>query len=234
MIKITEQEFFDYMRCPAYYDMKNIRGINMELDRTYRDLLETASKFLFVNLFSGKVIGMATLKNKWDSLCEKAGDKITTKQIMEGISLLMKLYLWAEREKLVVLDIQSRYTIVLGETELTGNTGIVVSDGNRGYELIVVDFSQRMQDQTISDMKLKYTLQAYVFEKTNNKMLKGIKIHNVKHDKDILTDRGEDDYKRLQSAVKGVGDSLKNEIFYPAEGMCSTCPGKIFCRHWNR
>lgn len=233
-MKMTEQQFFDYMRCPAYYDMKNIRGINMETDAPYKELLETASRYFFVNLLSGKIVSTSVLKNKWDSLCEKAGDKISTKQIMEGMSLLMKLYLWAERERVVVLDIGSKYTIMVEDIELSGNTGIVISDGNRGYELIVMDFSQRVQDQTVVDMRLKYTIQAYAFETMNNKILKGIRVHNVKHDKDIHTDRGNDDYNRLATAIKGVGTSLKNEIFYPAEGMCSTCPGKIFCKHWSR
>lgn len=233
-MKMTEQELFDYMRCPAYYDMKNIRMIPLQEEKTSKELLDTVGKYFFVNLFSGRFVSTSEMKKKWDVLCQQNEDTMTIKKTMEGMGLLMKFYNWAEREKLVVLDIGSRYTLNVGDVEVSGDTGVIVSDGQGGQELIIVDFGSRAQDQTIVDMKLKYTMQAYAFQKLNNKLLRGIRVHNVKYDKVIHTDRSHDDFARLETAINGVGRSLEEKIFYPTEGMCITCPGKVFCRHWSR
>lgn len=232
-MKITEEQFFDYMHCPAYFEMKHIRKIPVIENVNHIKLLDKVAKYFYLNILNGRIPTTGELKNKWDSICKDYEDQLDPKKVLEGFSLIMKLYHWAASERIVVLDIDTPYAIHVEDTEITGNMETVLAAPNSGYELLITRFSNRLPDQTLIDMKLDITLNAYAFQKMNNKPVSGIKIRSVKHSKDFYTRRTEEDFKRLETAIKNVGKSIKEGIYYPREGMCSTCPLKGYCKYWN-
>lgn len=232
-MKITEQQFFDYMHCPALFEMKHIRNIPLEEQISSPKLLNRVAKYFYLNLLNGKICTTSELKKKWDSICQGYEDKIDAKKILEGMGLIMKLYNWASNEQAVVLDINTPYIIRVGDTELVGNLGTILAAPNNKYELLITSFSSRLPDQTLIDMKLEYTLEAYVFHEVHNKFVDGVRVHSVKYDKDFYTSRADGDFKRLETAIKNVGKSIENDLYYPREGMCSTCPAKGYCKYWS-
>lgn len=232
-MKITEQQFFDYMHCPALFEMKHIKGIPLEEAVSVPKLLNKVAKYFYLNLLNGKICTTSELKKKWDSICQEQGERINNKKAMEGISLIMKLYNWAADERAVVLDIDTPYTIRVEDTELVGNLGTILAAPNNKYELLETEFSSRLPDQTLIDMKLKYTLEAYAFNKVYNKFIDGVRVHSVKHAKDFQTSRADGDFQRLETAIKNVGKSIEAGLYYPREGMCSTCPAKGYCKYWK-
>ena len=231
-MKITEQQLFDYIHCPALFEMKYLRQVPLEEPVSSSKLLNKVAKYFYLNLLNGKICTTSELKKKWDSVCQGQEGQISGKAIMEGISLIMKLYNWAANEQAVVLDIDTPYTIKIGDTELVGNLGTILAAPNNKFELLVTDFSSRLPDQTLVDMKLKYTLEAYAFHQVYNKFIDGIRIHSVKHARDFYTSRSDGDFKRLEAAIRNVGKSIEDGVYYPREGMCSTCPAKGYCKYW--
>lgn len=233
-MRITEQQLFDYIHCPALFEMKHIRNIPLEEQVSLPKLLNKVAKFFYLNLLNGKICTTSELKKKWDSICQQYEEQINPKQIMEGFSLIMKLYNWASDEQAVVLDIDSPYTVRVGDIEIVGNMGTILAAPNDRYELLVTDFSSRLPDQSIIDMKLKYTLEAYAFYKVYNKFISGVRVHSVKYNKDFYTSRTDGDFKRLETAIRNAGKCIENDFYYPREGMCSTCPAKGYCKFWSR
>ena len=231
-MKITEQQLFDYIHCPALFEMKYIRKIPLEESLSTPKLLNKVAKYFYLNLLNGKICTTSELKKKWDSICAKHEEQINPKKVMEGMSLIMKLYNWASDEQAVVLDIDSPYIIRVGDVELVGNMGTILAAPNNKYELLITDFSSRLPDQSLIDIKLKYTLEAYAFQKVYNKFIDGVRVHSVKYNKDFYTSRTDGDFKRLETAIRNVGKSIQDGLFYPREGMCSTCPAKGYCKYW--
>lgn len=231
-IKITEQQFFDFMFCPAYFEMKNVKKLGINESTTLKNLLSKVAKYFYLSILNGRIPTTNDLKKKWDSICASYQGQLDNKKILEGMGLIFKLYNWAHQTQPVVLDIDSRYSIQVDGVELTGNMGTILSAPNGQFELLITDFSNRLPDQSMIDMKLKYTLQAYSFEKTYQKPISGIRVHSVKYDRDFFTSRNVNDYKRLETAIKNVGLSIEQGLHYPREGMCSTCPAKGYCKYW--
>jgi hypothetical protein len=235
---ITEQQLFDYIACPAMYDVKHNKNIQIEEPVSVAKLLNKVAKYFYMNLLNGKVPTSNDLKKKWDSICVQNPVYVDAKRNLEGMGLIMKLLQWASAEEILVVDMDSQYRLMFQiadplPVELVGTMGTILALPNNKYELLVTDFSSKMPDQTLIDMKLKYSLDSYAFLGVYNKRVDGVKIRNVKNAKDFLTFRSEDDFHRLKQTVANVAICIKNKLFYPRESvMCSTCNAKDYCKAW--
>lgn len=231
MITITENQLFDYIKCPAFYDMKYNKKLPIVESESMSKLLSKVSKYFYLNLLNQKICSAHELKNKWSSVCEGDGN-LQPKKVMEGASLILKLLNWAHSEEPVVLDLDTPYKLSIGEVEVLGQTGTILGLDKDKYELMVTDFSNRMPEQAIIDMKLKYTLDAYSFAKVHRKHLSGIKVRSIKNAANFYTSRSEVDFMRLEKTIESVGKSIELGLFYPREGMCSSCNAKGYCKYW--
>lgn len=233
-MKISEQQLMDYMFCPAKFELKYVKGFAIEEPPSLSKLLNKVAKYFYINLFNGKACSSSELKNKWDSICKQNPDVIDPKKNIAGMGMILNLLRWAQNEQIMILDIDTRYNIVLDDLEVEGcmNPLLAVLPGKE-VELLVTSFSSNIPDQINVDMKLKYSLDAYAFEKSYGKRLRGIRVHSVKSDKDILTVRGDNDYLRLQSTLKGVYNGIKHKAFFVSETpMCESCSAKHYCKAW--
>lgn len=232
MIKLTETQLFDFMNCPAYFDTLYVKKLPAEERQSMSSLLSKVSSYFYLHLLNGKVCTLAELKKKWDSICEANG--LSAKQALEGMGEVARFANWMGHEQPVVLDINTPYIIKVGDVELSGNLTPVFKRGGE-KELVVTDFSTKAPDQRLIDMKLKYTLDAYVCRELFQENIAGIRVHSVKHNKDFRTTRSEPDYDRLKSTIEGIGKAIKEEAFYARESfMCTNCPAFTYCRFWKK
>lgn len=234
---INEQQLFDYITCPAMYDVKHNKHIQIGETVSTAKLLNKVAKYFYVNLLNGKVPSSNDLKKKWDSVCNQYIDYVDSKKSLEGMGLIMKLLQWAGSEEIIVVDIDSPYRLMfksnIGPIELIGDMGAILSLPNNKYELLITDFSNKIPDQTIVDMKLKYTLDSYAFQGVYNRQVDGIRVRNVKNAKDFLTFRSQDDYRRLEQTVANVATCISQNLYYPRESiMCASCNAKEYCKVW--
>lgn len=234
MLQITEQEMLDYIYCPTYYDIKYNSKIDLKEQPTLKILLNKIAKYFYFHMLNGKICTMNELKTKWDQICSKHADVIDQKKNLEGIGLIHKMLLWASREHITILDIETKYAINTQTVELTGNLPAITSPREGQYEILITDFSNRLQEPSMLNMNLKYTLSSYGFKCAYNQDPLGIKIHNIKNNKDIKTIRKDNDYLRLRSAIESVGYGIKNNVFYPRELNCHKCAAYDYCRYWNK
>lgn len=232
MIKLTERQLYDFLNCPALFEMKYIKKLPIQESQTFSSYLTTVGNYFYINLLNEKISTLSDLKRKWDSVC--AGQNFTQKQVLDGMHEVARFANWMGNEQPIVLDINTPYTIVVGDVELSGNMSPIFKKKDR-KELVITDFSSKLPDQRVIDMKLKYTVEAYAFRELYQEEFVGIRVHNVKHNKDLYTNRTEADFNRMKTTIKGVSQAIQSEAFFARDSfMCPTCPAFTYCRFWTR
>lgn len=228
--EFTEKQIFDYAYCPIYHDIVWRKGLPVGEKASMPKLLDKITNFYFAKQLDDKAPSDNELKRKWDSICNNA-DIVEPKKVLDGLDYIYRFNRWISKQNIKLVDFNTPYLLTIGNFAIAGNTGIVVEQYNQ-LCLLIVDFSSRLPEQMILDAKLKYTLDAYVFEKLHQRTLNGILIHNVKNDRDFYTQRNDFDYDRLETSFSNICRSINDNIIYPREVICNTCLALEYCKGW--
>ena len=233
-MNITEEQLFDYIACPAYYDMKHNKRVPTTKEPTMQTLLDQVARYFYTNLLNGKICTMDELKRKWDSVCSNNKDYIDSRKNIEGMNYIINFARWASNNKLVLIDFESDYTVAVDDITVHGTIGPVAALPGRKCELIVSRFSNREPDQYDIDKKLKYTLDSHAFREAYKHDISATKVVHFKNNKEFITTRSQMDYDRLSSTIKGVANGIRSEAYYPRESVfCSQCEMKHVCKYWS-
>lgn len=230
ILQVTEQQIYDYMRCPVSYKLKHDRKI-VSTHVSLKNLLEPIAKSFYLYLMDGRVTPMHELRKKWDGTCRKY--KLENKQVLEGIDLLVKFHRWAANEKPIVLDVGSLYSLRIGNIEMAGNGGIVLATGSNMAELLVLDFGTKLAESIDIDRRLKWTMQCIAAQQQLGFPVSGIRMYNVKFDKNLTSIRGQSEFDRLEASMLAIGKALEQDIIYPRDFACSGCDVKDICAGWR-
>lgn len=231
---LTEDQFFDYIQCPAKYDLKYNKRIPSSESVTMQKLLDKVVKYFYSNLLDGKVCTMEQLKQKWDSICEKNIYFIDTKKNLEGMNYIINFARWASNEQPNIIDFDSSYDIITENTIFSGNMGAIRMIPNRKFELIINRFNNRTISQNDLDKMLKYTIDCYAFKEQCAVEISAIRLINHKNNEEFISSRSNNDYDRLTSSIKGVASGIENKAFYPRESIyCTSCNYIDFCKYWS-
>lgn len=233
---LTEQQLFDYIYCPAKYDMKYNKKIVIEDAFSINSILNTVSKYFYFYVVNNlKTPTMNMITTKFESLAKPYMDIISTKQYTDAIFQLRNFYNWACSNQIAVIDSDVRYMITHKETILEGIMNPVAINKDKKLEFLIMNFSSRLPDQLEVDTKLKYSIDMMSFNNSNkDNQIYATKVHNVKSGKDFITARTENDYNRLLATIEGVATGINNKAFYPREShMCQSCSYKNYCRGWK-
>ena len=234
-MKLTERQLFEYIYCPAKYHIKYIMNIDIAEPISMQKLLNTMSRYFFLNLFNGKVPTYDELRKKWDSLCELHSGYMDNKKVLSGWGQIIKFAQWAEREKLIVGDVETKYMFMVDNIQFSGNIETTLVKPTKEIELLTTSFSDRNLDREEIDMKLKHTMDYVGFKGLYGTAPNGIKIHSVKYDQDLFTNRTEPDIIRLKDTIKNVSKSIEDRIFYPRESsFCISCTARQYCKYWHQ
>lgn len=231
---IKEQQLFDYIECPTYYDLKWRKSIPTEKQISMTSLLNKVTDYFYSNLMQRRVCSIDELKRKWDKVCEQNSNYITTKKNLEGINYIINFARWQADNKTILLDYKSNYSIEINDIELQGNIGVIAMLPGRKCELIVNRFSNKELNQSEADRKLKYTLDCYAFKRKYNYDISAIKIISHKNNSVITTQRTMNDYDRLIGTISGVANAINADGYYPRESVfCSYCNLRNYCVYWS-
>lgn len=236
-MQLTEKEFFDYLKCPIHYDTIHNKHFSPPGVVSLSSLLGHVAASFYTGLLNGKILSPNDLKRRWDRLCETHSDYMTQQRCLDGMGQILKMYRWAEKEELRIADRTIPYVLTIngkhGITDFRGSIDTVAVNKDNSFYLLTLDFGNKYPTQSFLDMKLKLSLDSYAFNTVYNRCA-GIKVHNVKHDKDFFSIRGNDDYARLCTAIDNVAYCVKEKIFYPRENaFCPSCDLIHFCRAWK-
>ena len=235
-MQLTERQLYDYMKCPIYYQGAYQYGLTPIEQPSMNKLLGKVAHAFCAQLAAQVVPSRSDVEKMWSRVCKKNSEYITDKKVVEGLTVLMQMYRWAEDKQLMIGSTDVPYSIVFKKEnpiELIGKIDIVAITPDKEMELLIIDFDRRLPDRAVMDMKLKYTMDAFAFKKLMNKDV-GIHVHHVRSAQDFFTFRAADDFLRLESAVTTIGKCIEDEVFYPRENaFCSSCDMRNYCRAWR-
>lgn len=237
MLNITEQQFFDYISCPAKYDMKYNKRINIEHQFKVSDLLIQVSHFFYTFVINFKKLPtLRKLTDKFDSLAKPYRDQINSTEYTNCIFQIQQFYNWACSCKLAVIDVNSKYVLRHKDMVIEGILNPIAINKDKRLEFLICSFNKRMPEELELNMKLKYTLDMYAFNKTfPDKQIHGLRYHFNKTNKEILVGRNSNDYARLNSTLDGVYAGITNKVFFPHEThQCMQCEYRYYCRGWKK
>lgn len=232
----AEEQIFKYMRCPLQYYLEVNENIKPPVGNktTMKESLDFIANTFCRKLYDGEVLTISKLKKLWDKECSK--NEFDMKICVAGWGKLMSMYNWAKKIQLRILDIAVPYQVILQDSVYMSVTGVIPMIGlttDNEPMLLIWHWDDRKVTQGQIDMNLKYTIWCYAFYSLTEKSI-GILVHNIKHNEDIFSFRGKDDYKRLIKSFSMIGKSILSEIWYPREGpLCTNCYLLGACRSWK-
>ena len=232
---ITEQQFFDYIKCPVLYDLKYNRGFYLNDTPSIKHILEKAS-IAFYNqaLNTRKAPSFNFLTQKYESLFKPYIGIIPAKKYNEGLFLLRNFYNWANSKRIVVIDSSAKYTLTYKGNILEGIMNPISINEKNILEFLIINYSYRKPEQSNIDRKLKYTIDMLAYNESNQDNIVATKIHHCKSNTDYVTTRNKIDNDRLYATLDNVCKGIEKEIFYPRESiMCDQCLYKNICRGWK-
>ena len=176
--QLTEEQLQDYMSCPIYFNIKNKSKLKVEPQPTMSKLLNKLVSGFCIQLMDGEVQRLDIIKRKWDMLCRRYPDYINNERARNGFSLLCSFYRWAAENEIIIADVGSPYMLRVQENgfniEYRGSLGIIALNKNNDPENLLIDFSSRLPDQSLIDLKLKTSLDHIGFRQLYKKNLSGM------------------------------------------------------------
>lgn len=236
--KYTYENLKDYLTCPIYYSLK--RNIQVREKPSLKKMMGRAAKYFLTSLFNGTVLSEHSLKKHWDKLCSGNIDIMDPKKCIQGMDYLIKMYRWAEKNQIRVVDINTGYTLVFQENdtviEISGKMEAVLFLPNKRFELLIIDFGNSMPEQASLDMSIEITMAWFGFEKLySDYKLSGVRIYHVKHDREYFTTRNKYDLARLKKILLNFHKNIMNDTWLPRESpLCiKTCEAIDMCRYYG-
>lgn len=244
MIDLTEQQFFDYIRCPALYDMKYNHKLLINKPVTIKDILQKAT-LAYYNLTIQRVqnnespVSFRALTTKYESFFKPYKDIINRNDYTKGLIALQNFFNYMKSIELAVFNINSAYKITHKDVSLQGILNPIAVNQKKQLEFLIMNYSNRTPDILEGELKLKYTIDQLAFNKSNRDLqVNGLRIHtvkNVKKDTDLLISKNDNDFNRFYSTLYNVGQAIQNNIYFVRDDhMCSSCLYKHQCKAWKR
>jgi len=236
-IVLSEDQIWDYMMCPAHFEMAR-RKVVPTKSQTLKDYIDIVTKRFLANLMNGDILPVDQLKKDWDKICRRHSDFIDQRKCIAGYAAISKLYSWAEKVRLRVLDIMVPYAILVNGREgqkidIRGEIPFIGVNQRNVVEILTIDYSEKHTNQVRTDMNLRHTLHCYAYQKQIGRDV-GIHVRNLKYDEDIFSFRTIDDFKRVERTIADIGYAISKELFYPREGLgCVACNVAGACRVWH-
>ena len=235
-MELTEQQMFDYIYCPALYDFKYNKNVVLEKPKKISDLVNQVCNYFFMYIIEfKKVPSLAMLSNKYEKLYLKDKELFDDSKYTSGLFLLRNFYNWACQEKLTPFSPNMPFALTIDDIKINGYTNpIIVNINSKTFEFLFLKYNNRLLDTNDLDKKLKFSLDCLAFNQNPDYKINVIKVKNIRNNKEYITSRNNNDYKRIKSTIKNISNGIKNKVFYPSEGIkCKDCPYKYYCKAWN-
>lgn len=234
-IIISEQQLFDYMKCPALYYYKYIKKFKVPEKVTTHSLLTKVMKYFLIQIQNGQIPSLKEIQRRWDLAYAHHKDIIKEEKIVSGWQKLIKFVEWFSSEKILVADVNTPYSIDVQNVTIKGNIEQIITNGNRDkIELFYANFSDKDNDAVYKENNLKFTIDSYAFKTLFQDRESGILVFDTKKDQIYKTYRTEGDFAKLRADIWSIGNSIKNGYYYTRESfMCENCICNQYCKFFN-
>lgn len=235
-INIFNEEYLDYLKCPAYYDMKHNRRLEMKDITSVTDELNKIISGVLHHEMIGAPTPFDEIKAKWDRICDKK--KLDHKKAMDGIDKLIKFARFVkDMRNYKIMGYESEFKIHYDDYIFVGKTGLIVLDKNtKRKEAMLFNPSSNYRNKDILELDPIIGLTVLGYNILTEDHIDAIKVFNIKRgglesipiSKNVLIDR-------TRTSIDNVCKAIKNDILYPRyDFMCARCEAVDYCRYYKK
>lgn len=255
-MKITVDELHSYMQCPAKYNFKHNKGIYEGDSKNiiFKKALHKTIYYFFYNVMNEQVPSLANLKDKWAAICSEMFDfeeegvfssrkgyiprgKNMRKnpEFVRGMEMIHNFYQFNHKNPGAPIAVDHKYQVSFGDVVVEGTfelvREIVDEEDNRRYiEIVDYKVNDRGIDYFLVKNDLNLLLASYAFRNLFQAKEDRLKYHYMNTGRDIIVNKRDDNFRRIESVVEGISKGIEMEHFYPRQTfMCKGCELKDIC-----
>lgn len=249
-MELSYESIMDYYRCPLLYHLKyNLKLKRDDTERyLYLSCLHKVIMFFYYQVLNGNIPSLEVMRNKWYKQWNK--DRSTLEDILfkpievathplanytlEGLKVLELFYAEETNTDFMPIVVDTDVRVKVGDYHLTGTLELVrelrINDKQSIIELARFNNSRYATNQFLIDNDFKLTFQSYAFRKLFNTKENRLILYNIKKGEKIVTLRDEYHFKKFETIVKNVGDSISEKRFHPiVTYQCRQCLYQDVC-----
>lgn len=255
-IELTVDELHSYLQCPAKYMFKHKKGLHGEENRNilFKRAIHKTIDYFFFSIMNSQMPTLGHLKDKWESTyVELLGDiersdVLATSRAYEskwnvkrspdfirGIEMIYSFYSFNKDNPGTPIAVDHEYRVPIGDVIIRGKFELVreIEDRETKKRYVeIVDFktSEKPLEYMLVKHDMNLLLASYAFRNLFKTKEDRMKYHYLPTGRDIVINKTDDDFGRIESIVKGIGCAIKDEHFYPRQTfMCRSCELKEIC-----
>lgn len=250
---LTYKKIMDYFRCPLLYYFKHEAKMGREEKDSvlYQDKLRSVAMFYYYNLMNGVKPRKEVVQDKWqktwddfpdtveDILFRESNPNRTRKRnyTTDGIKALNDFYDMEVELDFLPIVVNTEVSLRLGDYILRDNIDLireVNQDGDRELEILrITNTSVKSKNYKLTKDILA-TFQTMAFRKLFEAKEDYTTIYNLYHGTKYVINYNDNDFKRLETTVQGVGKSIDNKVFYPiVSHQCTSCQYLDVCEKYK-
>lgn len=248
-MELTYKEIRDYMRCPMLYKFKYILKLERDGDKNsevFETTILSVAMYFYYNIMNGVVPRKEDIMNRWSKTWQSQATTIedilfqknslqsqARTSNMQGIKALGAFYESEMKRKFnpIVVDTEAR--LKAGDHYIIERFDLIREAKEKGRSIVEVvrlagSNTNYSDFQAMTDFRTAFQVRAFreLFQAKERR----VHIYNIKRGQHIYPEIGETEFKRMESIVSQVGDSIEDGRFYPvAHNSCNHCPYQDVC-----
>lgn len=211
-MKITNEQFLDYLDSPWYYNIKYNTPIPTD-ERTLRSFLHDIAYAFLGSIYQKEIIGVPEMTQMLDNYLNIAPHRINNKDVLKGINYLSSLYEYAKDEQLNIISIGHSHVLEFDSGEIEVDIGPIAYRNGKYflfYPVFSHTFSQEECDSNINcTLHWKAAYDAFDFQ------LSGVMFYYAKTRKTFIAYRDISSIERLNFIANNVLRGIEQKIFFP-------------------
>ena len=241
-MELRYNQIMDFIRCPLLYKFKHVMKIDKKDQEAslYQSALYSVVMYYYYNLMNGTVLSKDKIRNKWykmwntdqrsveDILFKHNGGKRLTNYNLNGIKSLELFYENEMKKTFTPIVVNTEVSLKFGDYIYTDALDLVretkiedkpiievvrISSAAHAHRRIMINHDFKTAFQTLAFR--------HYFETEEDRSI----IYDLKLGKEHIIKISDDEFKRIEAIVVGIGDSIAKERFYPIIGQqCRYCP----------
>lgn len=258
-MELTIDQILSYLECPASYEFKYKTNAPCEESETvkYNRAIHKTIDFYYYNLMGGITPSPKRMKDKWASLWNEAKvggldtsefllkergykqPKIIDKRVSQGAEAIHNFVTSASDRQEVIIAVNHEFRVPIGGVTVVGNFELIreIVDKSSPKRFIeIVDFKAGTSSNDLFHVNndLRLTIMSYAFRNIFQGKEDRIVVDYLKNNTQIITKRGDKDFRRMTAIVEAVALGIGSIKPYPRQGIqCKACPFKEICNITN-
>ena len=250
---LTYEQIMDYYRCPLLYNFKHVLNLKRQSEAEfYKDSLQKTIMFFYYQVMNGNTPSLEVLNKKWykisnnyenftieDILFKKDRTGVSNKNFRsEQLKLIKTFYEIETSKKFIPIVVDTDIRVQVGDYHVKDTLELVreieLEDSKKVIEVVRFNTSIYKPLPFLIRHDFKLSLQSYAFRKLFKTKEDRLVLYGLKNGYISPTTRDQEEFKRLETIINNVGDSIADKKFHPIiTHQCKQCLYQDVCNKYK-